>query len=129
MIDINKYYENTENALPNSIVKQFIEMNIKPQKAIDLGCGTGRDTIYLIKNGWEVLSIDREDTRKFILNKLDDEGIKKFRFEIQNFENIKLEKNNLLVANFSIPFCDKDGFDEFWIKITDSILKERIFCG
>ena len=31
-------------------------MNINPEKAIDLGCGAGRDTIYLIKNGWNVLS-------------------------------------------------------------------------
>ena len=128
MMNINKYYENTENALPHSIVKKFIEMNVKPLKAIDLGCGAGRDTIFLIKNGWEVLSIDRENTKDIITNNLDNEEIKRFRFDIQNFENIKIEKNNLLVANFSIPFCSKDYFYEFWRKIEDSILKERLFC-
>ena len=40
--------------------------------------------------------------------------------------NIELEKNNLLVANFSIPFCNKDYFNEFWNKISNSILQERI---
>ncbi len=128
MEDIKKYYENTENALPHPMVKKFIEMNIKPEKAIDLGCGAGRDTIYLIRNGWNVLSIDKEDIREIISNKLDSEEIKRFRFDKQNFENIKLEKNNLLIANFSIPFCNKEIFNEFWNKITDSILKERIFC-
>lgn len=128
MEDIKKYYENTENALPYPMLKRFINMNIKPENAIDLGCGAGRNTVYLIKNGWKVLSIDREDTEEIISSKLNTEEIKNFRFNCQNFEDIKLEKNNLLVASFSIPFCKKDCFNEFWNKITNSILKERILC-
>ena len=126
---MKKYYKNTENALPNIIIRKFIEMKIKPSNAIDLGCGAGRDTIYLIKNGWNVLSIDKDDTGKFISSKLNEEEIKRFRFVRQDFENIELEKNNLLVANFSNPFCKKDCFNELWNKITNSILKERILCG
>lgn len=128
MGNIQKYYENTENALPHPMVKKFINMNGNPKYAIDLGCGAGRDTIYLIKNGWKVLSIDKENTREIIASKLDDEELKNFNFKCQEFENIELEKNNLLVANFSIPFCKKDYFNEFWNKISNSILKERTFC-
>lgn len=128
MGDIQKYYENTENALPHPMVKKFINMNSNPKYAIDLGCGAGRDTIYLIKNGWKVLSIDKENTSEIISSKLNNEELEKFNFECQDFENIELEKNNLLVANFSIPFCNKDYFDEFWKKIANSILKERILC-
>ncbi len=125
---IVKYYKNTENAFPHAIVKEFINMNIKPENAIDLGCGAGRDTIYLIKNGWNVLAIDKEDTEQIISSKLDNKEIKKFRFTSQNFESIDLEKNKLLVANFSIPFCQKVYFSQFWNKIVESISKERLFC-
>lgn len=128
MEDIKKYYENTKNLLPHPMVKKIINMNIKPEKAIDLGCGAGRDTIFLIKNGWNVLAIDRENTEEIIGSKLDNEEINKFRFDNQNFENIELEANNLLVANFSIPFCNKDCFYSLWDKITKSILENRIFC-
>ena len=62
MGNIEDYYKNTENALPHPMVKKIINMNIKPENAIDLGCGAGKDTIYLIKNGWNVLAIDKEDT-------------------------------------------------------------------
>ena len=110
------------------MVKKFINMNIKTENAIDLGCGTGSDTVYLIKNGWNVLAIDKEDTEQFISSKLNDEEIKRFRFDSQNFETIQLERTKLLVANFSIPFCKKDCFNQFWNKIVDSILKERLFC-
>ena len=54
--------------------------------------------------------------------------IERFNFKCQNFENIELEKNNLLVANFSIPFCNRNYFNDFWNKISNSILEERIFC-
>ena len=128
MGDIQKYYEKTEYALPHPTIKKFINMDIKPKKAIDLGCGAGRDTIYLIKNGWNVLSIDKENTRETISSKLNNDEIKRFNFKCQNFENIELENTDLLVANFSIPFCNKNRFKEFWKKISDSISNERIFC-
>ena len=64
---------------------------------------------------------------KYDLKDLDGEELKNFDFKCQEFENIELEKNNLLVANFSIPFCNKKYFNEFWNKISDSILKGRIF--
>lgn len=129
MSNIEKYYENTANANPNYTVKKFIELNVKPGNAIELGCGAGRDTIYLIKNGWNVLAIDREDVSSKIQSKLNKEEVKKFKFSQQKFENIKLEKNNLVVANFSIPFCNKNNFKELWNKINNSILKDGYFVG
>ena len=129
MRKIEKYYENTKNALPHDNIKEFIKIQTKPGKAIDLGCGTGRNTVFLIKNKWNVIAIDREDdVKNIIIDKLNKEELKRFNFISKNFENIELEKNNLIVANFSIPFCNKNNFNEFWKKITDSILKNRIFC-
>lgn len=128
MNDMKKYYENTQSILPHSNVEEFINLKTKQGKAIDIGCGAGRDTIFLIKNGWEVISIDREDTSEMIFDKLNDEESKKLQFIQQNFENIKLEKSDLLVANFSIPFCNKKLFKHFWQELTNSISKGRIFC-
>jgi len=61
MRSIEKYYDNTKNAEPNYIVKEFIKLNVRPGNAVELGCGAGRDTVYLIKNGWNVLAIDKEN--------------------------------------------------------------------
>lgn len=102
-------------------------MNIKPENAIDLGCGSGNESVYLIKNGWRVLAIDKENTIEYIINRLNENEREKLTFSVQNFENIMLEENKLLVANFSIPFCNKDNFKEFWSKIKNSILPERLF--
>ena len=64
MSNIEEYYKNTLNALPHKNVTTFIQMEAKPGKAIEIGCGAGRDTVFLIKNGWNVIAIDREDTKQ-----------------------------------------------------------------
>ena len=60
MRNIEKYYDNTEIDLPPKNVEKFIKIESNVGNAIDLGCGAGRDTVYLIKNGWNVLAIDRK---------------------------------------------------------------------
>lgn len=128
MGNIEKFYENTKNAMPHDNIKKFIEMNTRNGNAIDLGCGAGRDTIFLIKNNWNVIAIDREDTKDIIEVSLNAEELKKFKFVQQNFENIQLDKNDLIVSNFSIPFCNKNHFNDFWLKIVNSINSNRILC-
>ena len=128
MNEIHEYYKNTKNALLHKNVQKVLEMDIIPGNAIDLGCGAGRDTIYLIKNGWNVLAIDKEETKGLIEEKLNENELKNFRFSLQNFQNVELENNSLLVSNFSIPFCGKKYFKEFWNKIEESIEEGRIFC-
>ena len=68
-----------------------------------------------------MLAIDREDVESRICEKLDGKELKKFRFSRQRFEYLELENNNLLVANLSLPFCNKNSFKDLWNKINDSI--------
>jgi len=128
MKSIEKYYDNTQIEIPHKNIKKFIDMKINPQDAIELGCGAGRDTLYLIKNNWNVLAIDRENTQEIITKRLNDEELKRFKFIMQNFESVELGKCNLIVANFSLPFCNKNKFNELWNKIENSISSNRIFC-
>ena len=129
MKKIEKYYNNTKNIPPNYITQKFIKLKIKPTNAIELGCGAGRDTEYLIKNDWEVLAIDKEDVKSIITSRLSKEEQKNFKFSKQEFENIQLEKTNLIVANFSLPFCNQKQFEKLWNKINESILKNGYFVG
>ena len=130
MEKIEKYYKKMENSKPNFLLEKLINnVEIKQKNAVDLGCGAGRDTLYLIKNGFKVLAIDKEDTSKIISKKLNSEELKRFRFKCQAFEDLEIEENNLLVANFSIPFCNKNYFKSFWNKIGNSILENGYFVG
>ena len=128
-MNVDKYFENTKNASPHDLTKEFIKMKQEVGNAIELGCGSGRDTVYLIKNNWNVLAIDREDVRDMIEEKLDEEELKNFDFSCQNFESIRLKETNLILSNFSIPFCSKNYFNGLWNKIVTSISNGGYFVG
>ena len=49
---IERYYENTKHALPYQNIKELMALINTEGKAIDLGCGAGRETVFLIKNNW-----------------------------------------------------------------------------
>lgn len=113
MESIKKYYDNTQSDKPRNNVEYFInEIQCNSGNAIELGCGAGNDTVYLIKNNWNVLAIDREDVKKRIAKRLTKEELAKFKFQKQDFETLKLEENNLIVANYSLSFCNKNRFSE-----------------
>lgn len=113
MESIKKYYDNTQSDKPRNNVEYFInEIQCNSGNAIELGCGAGNDTVYLTKNNWNVLAIDREDVKERIAKRLTKEELAKFKFQKQDFETLKLEENNLIVANYSLSFCNKNRFSE-----------------
>ena len=126
--NIDKFYIATQDSLANDNVQRFINLNVKPEIAIDLGCGAGRDSIFLLKNGWTVISIDDKDVEHYITKKLSDTEKLKFKFLQGRFEEIELEENKLIIANNSLPFCPKVKFNQLWNKIVNSIKHERILC-
>lgn len=58
----NKYakdfVENTLNADMKDIYKRFEKYLNQGDKILDLGCGSGRDSLYFIKKGYNVIAVD-----------------------------------------------------------------------
>ena len=46
------------HAVPTLLLPGITETHQKPGKALDIGCGSGIDSIFLAKQGWEVTSLD-----------------------------------------------------------------------
>lgn len=127
---IQKYYQKTKSNKPRKNVETLIKkIKCKPGVAIDLGCGAGNDTVYLLKNGWKVLAIDREDVEKQIRARLDEKYQKNFKFEVQNFEELSLNSADLIVSNYALSFCNNKSFKKTWEIIKSNILKDGYFVG
>ncbi len=65
------FYENTKGApaMP-SLLLALEHWHAQPGTALDLGCGAGRDTLELLRRGWQVTAIDAEPLAFDYLNTL-----------------------------------------------------------
>ena len=116
---------------PRPILLKVLELfdNFKGY-AVELGCGSGGDTIHLINSGWKVCAIDGtangfENIRAAISkDKLSD-----VEFIHANFENLTIPDADLIYSSYSIPFCRKEAFDPFWSKIVKAIKVGGRFAG
>ena len=125
-----EFYEKTKNNVVHKKLRYFInKVDHKTGKAIELGCGSGVNTEYLIKNNWKVIANDIEDVESLIKERLNEDELKKLKFVRQNFEEMELEENDLVFACNSLSFCKEDKFQELWIRIEKSIKTNGFFVG
>ena len=90
--------------------------------AVDLGCGTGNDTEFLISKGFKVTAIDSEKQVKDILDR---KNINKTNLNviIGDFAKIEIPRADLILANMSLFFVN-DNFDKFLKNILERINKK-----
>lgn len=127
----DEYYKKSISEKPSLILQKFFDLglniNLTNKRAIDLGCGAGNDTVFLLTHGFSVMSIDKEESVVDIIkNRISSDA--KVEFIIDKFGGVVLPSTNLVVANFSIPFCHPKFFDKFCTEITGCIVEGRLLC-
>jgi SAM-dependent methyltransferase len=119
-----KYYDITRVKTPPrktlvTAIENFSNENIIFSKlAIDLGCGSGSDSIELLRHGWSVLAIDFQSAAitnllfsAHQLSLLDNI----LKTKICSFETLtSLPPAYLINASFSLPFLNPDSFYKLW---------------
>lgn len=131
MKDSKNYYEATMDNKPSALIRKFFmykyNKKLEGNIAIDLGCGVGNDTAFLLEKGFKVTAIDAEEQVKEIIEnkKLNKENLKVI---IDDFSKIDFLNSDLLLANFSLFFV-KDNFDKFIEKLLKSINSKGFFVG
>jgi tellurite methyltransferase len=133
--DWPEYYDTVDGAPRETLLKvlELFEAEpapARPRRAVDLGCGEGRDTAELIRRGWLVVAIDghREAVRRVRARPgLSDEP----RLSVVQglLEEVHIPPVDLVVASFSLPFCRPERFEGLWGRIVGAIGPGGRFCG
>ena len=96
-----------------------------PGLAVDLGAGTGRDTAELLRRGWSVIAIDREQEAIDRLRELVGPDSGRLETRVARFEDAEWPACDLVNASFSLPFCPPESFAGLWRRIVDSLPARR----
>ena len=115
-----KYYEGQGESAPQAsllaAIAQFAPSppDSPPLYAIDLGCGKGIETLALLKAGWQVLAIDKEEAAIALLQSRIPENYQTHLTTKQSrFETVTLPPNDLIHASYSLPFCIQNTSQPF----------------
>ncbi len=94
--------------------------------ALDLGCGAGRDTRYLLDQGFYVTAVDREAAALALLADLPAERL---RLVKSAFEDFTFEHYDLINAQYALPFIQKGQFDAVFARLKAALKSGGIFTG
>ena len=132
MKNSEEYYNKTKGNKPSGLLKTFFFMNfdkeLNGKSAIDLGAGAGNDAKFLLKKGFKVTCIDKEEKSKDIIMSQITQN-ENLKFELQEFENIKLHKADLIYSCFSLHFCNPEKFNDMMNEIINNINTNGFFVG
>ena len=83
--------------------------------AIDLGSGNGRDTVELLRRGWQVLAVDSEESAIEGLNARKDlPQDAQLQTSVGRFETMAFPDCDLVNSSFALPLVAGPDFPDLW---------------
>lgn len=131
----NEYWKNVINDnktdfVKDSWIEKYIEHidNLKNRKAIDLGCGIGQDTKWLLDKDFDVISCDFSERA---LNKLKELIPNSKTMQIDIKKELPFEDNSvgLINANLSIHYFDMENTIKIFNEIHRVLTPNGLFIG
>lgn len=101
-----------------------------PRLAVDLGAGSGRDVIEMLRRGWRVLAIDAEpDAIDFLKARPDLPPDADLSGIVSRFEDATWPTCDLVNSSFALPLCAPSEFGRVWQQIESSLRPGGRFAG
>jgi len=124
------FYEMARNRGPGETVLaalKEIEGRGKRRKsanrAVDLGCGEGRDTMELLQRGWGVVAVDNtHNACERLQENAKKENLAHHLKVIEaSFADARWGKADLINAFLALPYCPPSKFPQVWQKMVKSL--------
>lgn len=126
----DQYYKITAGRPPREFLSRTLRRFPTAGLAVDLGCGAGSESIFLLQHGWQVLAIDQQDAAIQNLRvSMPSNMTSHLETLVAPFETINLPPAALIWAGRSLPFCEPSKFNTLWRNICDALLPGGRFAG
>lgn len=98
-------------------------------RAIDLGCGGGRDALPLLRAGWHVHAIDAQASAIAELSAAAADFPHHLTAAVTRFEDAVLPQADLVNSSFALPLCPPERFPGLWRTIIGALRCGGRFSG
>ena len=126
--DWGRFYSFTKDSPPWPLLVRAAALARKNGRALDLGAGAGRDTRYLLGQGFQVTAVDAEPRSVALLAALHDAHLRTVRSSFEGFD-FTVATYDLISAQFSLPFTPKDRFAGMFARLKAALAPGGIFAG
>jgi len=124
------YYAANDGREPRRALLDVLASYEGPGRAVDLGSGSGIDTLAMLRRGWRVLAIDAEQEAIDRLEARIPAGMTGLlETRVSRMEDADLPASDVLHASFSLFFCDPARFPDVWRRIAASLAGGGRFVG
>lgn len=134
--DWRAYYRFTSKRPPRDLLVQTLnhldweKKSRRGQRAVDLGFGSGTDTLELLRRGWRVLAVDQQaSAAQFLARRVPPSHQRALTTLIAPLEGLALPPADLIYASFSLPFCSPAAFPQLWSTIRTALRPGGHFAG
>lgn len=124
--DWGRYYSLTKDSQPWPLLVRAAALAPRHGRALDLGAGAGRDTRYLLEQGFQVTAVDAEPGAVALLAALSQARL---RVVQSTFEDFAFETYDLISAQFALPFTPRDRFAGMFARLKAALAPGGIFTG
>ena len=128
--DFRAYYEGIAGRPPRPTLLQAADGFAEPGFAGDLGCGDGRDTIELLRRGWQVLAIDSSAQGIERLRSRPDLPLDaRLETRLARIEESDWLPADLINASFVLPLIAPEDFPAVWSRLGQRLREGGRFAG
>jgi tellurite methyltransferase len=123
----SEFYKHTSGSPPWSRLMRAVSYVPRKEYALDLGCGAGRDTRYLLEQGFDVTAVDSDANAMAILATLPHQ--ERLHAVQSSFADFTFGTYDLINAQFALPFTGKRRFSKLFESVKQALLAGGIFTG
>jgi tellurite methyltransferase len=126
--DWGRFYGFTTGSPPWPLLMRAAGLAPRKGSALDLGAGAGRDTRYLLEQGFAVTAVDADPRAVALLAALWQDRLRVVQSAFEDFA-FASATYDLISAQFALPFIARDRFAGVFARLKAALVPGGIFAG
>lgn len=120
------FYKLTKNRPPWPLLVEAVNLLSQRKAALDIGCGAGRDSRFLLEEGFRVTALDSDPNAVALMTSFSQDYL---RVVQSSFETFDFETYDLVNAHFALPFLSEEYFHVVFARIKEALHAGGLFVG